>query len=277
MKIIFINIGVFIALRLTAVIITLFGGYPDFLMEWIGVPASLDALAHRPWTLITYMFAQYDILHILFNMLWLYWFGVIFIQYFTPKQFFALYIYGGLGGAALYLLSYNIFPYFALSIPSAYLIGASGSVIAIVVATAFRAPDYQMGLLFLGNISLKWIAIVTILIDLISIDSGNAGGHIAHLGGAAIGIIFALLYKKGTDITRPFNALIDQLASIGKPKPYSFKKKKSRGKASESTDKMDDQDIAIMNNILEKIKKSGYSSLSSEEKRKLFDVSKKKS
>lgn len=277
-KIIFINIAVFVILRLSAIFITLTGGSTDFMLNLVGVPADTSALLYRVWTIFTYMFVQYDILHILFNMLWLYWFGSIFCSYFTNKQFVMLYIYGGIAGALLYILAYNIFPYFAASAGSAYLIGASASVIAIVIATAMRAPDYQMNLLFFGGVSLKWIAAVTILIDFLSIDSTNAGGHIAHLGGAFAGFIFCILYGKGIDITKPINQTIDRIVAWRQKLEFNHKLnfKKPKAKTKKQPDKMNDEDIAKMDIILEKIKRSGYSSLTSEEKKKLFDVTKNK-
>lgn len=278
MKIIFINIAVFIVLRLVSIGFTLFALSSNPVLQWIELPASLSNLIQQPWSLFTYMFAQYDILHILFNMLWLYWFGAIFMLYFTQKQLLGLYIYGGIGGAMLYILAYNTFPYFAPAIEGSYMLGASASVIAIVVATAMRAPDYKIGLLFLGAISLKWIAIVTLSIDLLSIDSANAGGHIAHIGGALVGVLYALAYKNGIDITRWFNNLCDWIASFFSRSPrVKLGKKKYKYSAPKSNNKESIQpdDMADMNAILEKIKKSGYSSLSSEEKKRLFDVSKK--
>lgn len=278
MKIIYINVAVFIALRLVSIVFTLFALSSNPILQWIELPASLDNLIQQPWSLFTYMFAQYDILHILFNMLWLYWFGAIFMLYFTQKQLLGLYIYGGIGGAILYILAYNVFPYFASAIEGSYMLGASASVIAIVVATAMRAPDYKIGLLFLGAISLKWIAIATLSIDLLSIDSANAGGHIAHIGGALVGFLYALAYKNGIDITRWFNNLCDSIVLLfsrsSKPhfgnKKYKYSAPKFKNKESMAPD-----DMAEMNTILEKIKKSGYASLSSEEKKRLFDVSKK--
>ena len=179
LKLIYINVAVFIIIRLLAVFLTLFNWDTLNFLSYVEVPSSLSVLLIRPWTLITYMFVHYEILHILFNMLWLYWFGVIFLQYFGEKQMGGLYILGGLAGAVFYIISYNVFPYF--SGHQGMMCGASASVIAIVVATAMRVPDYKVNLLFLGAISLKYIAIVTILIDLLSVTSGNGGGHIAHL------------------------------------------------------------------------------------------------
>ncbi len=283
-KLIFINIGVFLALRIGAIICT-FGGFNiDYaLLYWIELPSSITELLTRPWTLITYMFAQFDIFHILFNMLWLYWFGTVFLLTENAKQLVALYFYGGITGALAFIGAYNTFPYFAYT--NGWLIGASASVIAIVVATAMRHPDYKMHLLFFGAVSLKWIAIATIAIDFLSINGSNAGGHIAHLGGAAIGLIYSIMLNKGTDITRPFNRAIDNLVSAWESVKSSFKKQpkakkynhnsKNEYHSNSQQNSSTTNDREILDNILDKIKKSGYASLSDDEKKRLFDVSRR--
>ncbi|MCU6769523.1 rhomboid family intramembrane serine protease [Barnesiella propionica] len=275
LKLIYINVAVFIIIRLLAVFLTLFNLDTLNFLSYVEVPSSLSVLLIRPWTLITYMFVHYEILHILFNMLWLYWFGVIFLQYFGEKQMGGLYILGGLAGAVFYIISYNVFPYF--SGHQGMMCGASASVIAIVVATAMRVPDYKVNLLFLGAISLKYIAIVTILIDLLSVTSGNGGGHIAHLGGACLGVLFMYRWKNGKDITRPVNRIIDYLATVFKPgTKIKIKHKKNRRPETdmEYRERKNRENNEI-DAILDKIKKSGYNALSSDEKKRLFDAGKK--
>ena len=185
MKIVVINIAVFLVLNIISIVM-IFAGEESgrFIVEqWVAMPGNFGRLARHAWTPLSYMFSQIEPLHLIFNMLWLYWFGIVFQLLSTPKRMIGLYLLGGLGGAALYLLAVNTIPYFAGH--GGLLIGSSASVIAIVTATAIMAPDYRMNLLFLGAVSLKWIAIVTIGIDLLSVTGSNAGGHIAHLGGAA--------------------------------------------------------------------------------------------
>ena len=211
MKLIYINIGVFLLLRIVALVILLSGGNTDSWLHLFEVPSSLSLLLLKPWTIFTYMFAQYGILHLLFNMVWLYWFGKIFLFTGTPKQMLALYLYGGIAGALLFIAAYNTLPYFHGSV--SWMIGSSASVIAIVTATAIRHPDYRIGLLLLGEIPLKWIAIATIGISILSIPDGNAGGNIAHIGGAIIGAIYGVMLNRGTDITRPLNNAIDLLVN----------------------------------------------------------------
>ena len=224
------------------------------------------------------MFVHYDVWHILFNMLWLYWFGQIFLMSFSEKQMVGLYLLGGIAGGLLYLLSYNLFPYFDGK--EGLMCGASASIIAIVVATAFRMPDYKVNLLFLGAISLKYIALVTIIIDLLSVTSANGGGHIAHLGGALLGYWFIVRWEKGKDLTAPVNKLIDKIVTGFKPRPkIKVSRPSNRSSSRPETDmeyrarkKKENDEI---DSILDKIKKSGYTSLSAEEKKRLFEAGKK--
>lgn len=280
MKIVVINIAVFLVLNIISIVM-IFAGEESgrFIVEqWVAMPGNFGRLARHAWTPLSYMFSQIEPLHLIFNMLWLYWFGIVFQLLSTPKRMIGLYLLGGLGGAALYLLAVNTIPYFAGH--GGLLIGSSASVIAIVTATAIMAPDYRMNLLFLGAVSLKWIAIVTIGIDLLSVTGSNAGGHIAHLGGAAVGAIFALGLKRGHDITAPLNSLIDAIVNLfrrrPKVRPTRFK---SSGASSAPRQKAPSAasaaDQAELDKILDKIKKSGYSSLTADERARLFDVSRR--
>lgn len=286
MKIIYINIAVFLLLRVIG-IFCYFGGIDLMtILSFIELPSSLSILTKTPWTIITYMFAHYDVMHILFNMLVLYWFGKLFLEFFTPKQLCALYIIGGIGGAILYLLAYGILP--ALTVSTSWLIGASASVMAIVIAIAVKVPDYRLNLLLLGSVSLRWIAIIYVLIDFLSITGENMGGHIAHLGGALTGLIFTMLLNKGTDITSPINKIIDFFANRNNMfKHISFKKNATRNSKpkessrnnsfnNQSQQSMSKDDENTLDIILDKIKKSGYTSLTEDEKRRLFQVSNKK-
>lgn len=280
MKIVVINIAVFLVLNIISIVM-IFAGEESgrFIVEqWVAMPGNFGRLARHAWTPLSYMFSQIEPLHLIFNMLWLYWFGIVFQLLSTPKRMIGLYLLGGLGGAALYLLAVNTIPYFAGH--GGLLIGSSASVIAIVTATAIMAPDYRMNLLFLGAVSLKWIAIATIGIDLLSVTGSNAGGHIAHLGGAAVGAIFALGLKRGHDITAPLNSLIDAIVNLfrrrPKVRPARFKSSGApsapRPKAPSAASAADQ---AELDKILDKIKKSGYSSLTADERARLFDVSRR--
>ena len=289
-RFVMVNVAVFVIVRVLALVCLLFAVDATPAIELLDMPSNPVKLVHQPWSVISYMLLHYDVMHILFNMLWLYWFGAMFHQIFGTRRFVGLYFLGGIGGALLYMLAYNVLPLFSST--EGLLLGASASVLAIVAATAVRQPDYKVGLLFFGQISLKWIAIVTIFIDVISIGSSNAGGHIAHLGGALTGAAFALADRRGTDITAWFNRAIDWIVNLTRRRPRvkvgNFHNSPfTRTKQQPRTDKqqyerdngrrhtMTPAEEAEMDEILKKIKLSGYSSLTAEEKRRLFEVSKR--
>ena len=297
-RFVMVNVAGFVIVRVLALVCLLFAVDAMPAIELLEMPSNPVKFLHQPWSVISYMFLHYDVMHILFNMLWLYWFGAMFHQIFGTRRFVGLYFLGGIGGALLYMLAYNVLPLFSST--EGLLLGASASVLAIVAATAVRQPDYKVGLLFFGQISLKWIAIVTIFIDVISIGSSNAGGHIAHLGGALTGAAFALADRRGTDITAWFNRAIDWIVNLTRRRPRvkvgnfhnsPFTRTKQQPRDDNRRQPRDDKqqyerdngrrnsmtpaEEAEMDEILKKIKLSGYSSLTAEEKRRLFEVSKR--
>lgn len=247
----------------------------EYLLSFLALPASIDVFIAKPWTLLSYMFLHFDFLHILFNMLWLYWFGVIFTQYLSQRQLLGTYIFGGITGGLLYILSYNVFPVFDLVRSSALAMGASASVLAIVVAISFYVPNYTINLFILGPIKIKYIAIVTILMDVIMINSGNAGGHIAHLGGALWGFAY-VKFLPHFDPTKLFGILSSENMKKYKESRRSFKV--HHGKAPVSDEEYNVQKKEKqqrIDKILDKISQSGYNSLTKEEKELLFSSSKK--
>lgn len=294
MKIIWINIGIFVVLRLTAIAGILCGN-PEFIntvLGYVQLPSSPLLLLTRPWTIVTYMFAQYDLMHIVFNLLWLYWFGTLFMMTATPRQLLALYLLGGLGGGLLFIAAYCGLPMFAYHF--GMLIGSSASVIAIVTATAILMPDFRMNLLFIGSVSLKWIAIITIFLVLIGVTGNNAGGEIAHIGGVAVGALYAMRLMRGHDITAPFNRAFDRIANAwnsfasaiwsrnrtpGQTRPASGRPASAPPRPAQAERKAEPScsrsDREILDAILDKIKKSGYAALTPEERQRLFDVSRK--
>jgi membrane associated rhomboid family serine protease len=263
-------------------LMSLFLKETDFFV-YLEMPSSPALLLHRPWTLITYMFVHFDFLHILFNMLWLYTFGKIFLQFFTGRQLGGLYVLGGMAGALFFLVAYNVFPYFSAVSSSSFLVGASASVMAIVFAVSFYQKDYRLNLLFLGRLKLIYLAIAALVIDILAITSENAGGHIAHIGGALLGILFASQYGKGKDITNFINRWIDNTVNLFSRKPgfkvYRNKNYKSQSARRPETDdeyrRRKNAEEREIDHILDKLKRSGYESLSSEEKKTLFNASKK--
>lgn len=284
MRLIFINVGVFVLVSLLALGAMVFSGTPAPVLRWLELPGDLWMLIHRPWTVLTYMFVHSGLWHILFNMLWLYWLGRIFMEFFSSKQLCGLYIMGGLGGALLYVLAANLLPH----LHGGALIGSSAAVIAIVVAVAVYVPDYKIGLLFLGEVAIKWVALVTVLIAVLGLDAGNVGGNIAHLGGAAVGAWYALAIRRGHDITRPLNAMIDFVMGLFNGRSFRLPRFNQGGRGQVRSGGAQQPQAAPphrpddlvseeeLDTILGKIKAAGYDALTDEEKDKLFKASRRR-
>ncbi len=276
---IYINCGIFVVTALVAIVGMLFNVGDYSWMEWLELPAWLPQFIKQPWSLVTYMFLHAGLFHLLFNMLWLYSFGQLFLMFFSARHFRGLYFLGGFCGGLLYMLAYNVFPYFSSYLYGSYLLGASASVIAIVIATAIREPEFRVSLLFFGQVRLKYLALIMIITDLLFVTSNNAGGHIAHLGGALAGWWFAAGLRKGTDVTKWINQAIDWLLGGWKVKRAPKKPKMKVHYGGRTSDyeynaRKKEQDEEV-DRILDKLKKSGYGSLTTEEKKRLFDASKR--
>ncbi len=275
-KLIYVNLAVFLLIILVRVFVFLLNiNENDFsLVYWLAVPSSLSKLIFRPWTIFTYMFLHEKFWHILFNMLWLFWFGRIFLIFLSQKQLVNVYLLGGLMGAAFYILAYNIFPAFSDALNESSAIGASASVMAVVFGAVTISPNYTIQLLFLGPVKIKWIAGVFIIMDLMQIPLGNAGGHIAHLGGAFLGFYYVSQYQKGKEIAQWFSRWMDSLFSfLTKKKKLKVTHKKPVTDLEYNSQKAQKQ--ARVDQILDKISKSGYDSLNQEEKDILFNMSNK--
>lgn len=248
-------------------------------LQYLELPAWLPLFLSQPWSLFTYMFLHAGALHLLFNMLWLYWFGQMFLSLFSARHFRGLYILGGICGGLLYMLAYNVLPYFKPFVYGSFLLGASASVLAIVVATAFRSPEYRVNFMFIGSVRLKYVALFVVITDLLFVTSGNGGGHIAHLGGALAGWWFARSLQKGTDVTKWINQVFDWFSGGFKFTPSRKKPKMKAEKGGRAADydynARKKQQSEETDRILDKLKKSGYSSLTTEEKKHLFDASKR--
>ena len=280
-RLIYINVAAFVLSMLLSIVLGLFNVDTSEVLRNLYLPADLLQLLRRPWTLITYMFMHAGIWHLLGNMLWLYWFGKLFLYFFSAKHLRGLYIVGGLLGGLLYIASYNLFPFFKEQLYSATLVGASASVLAIAIATAVREPEYRINLLLIGPVRLKYFALFIVLFDALYVGSNNAGGHIAHLGGALAGWWFAKGISQGRDFTHWINVCIDGISGLfGKHERRPRKPKmkvhttNSRTADYEYNARKKEQSDEV-DKILEKLKKSGYSSLSDEEKRRLFEASKR--
>ncbi len=277
-RLIYINIAVFILITLSAVIGFLLNnqGISDQILNLVSVPSSVKALILRPWTIITYMFVHKDVWHILFNMLWLYWFGIIFLEYLDQRKLVAVYLLGGLSGAIVYILSFNVFPAFTGLVADSVAIGASASVMAIVIAIAAYVPDYTINLLFVGRVKIKYMALAIFILTSVMDFSINSGGKLAHMGGALFGYLYTINLRQGRDLGKRLNKIIDSLATIFKPRK-KLKVTHKKPATEYEYNKIKTEEQKRINIILDKISKGGYDSLTKEEKETLFRESQRKS
>jgi membrane associated rhomboid family serine protease len=273
-KLIYLNGGIFIVLYLLALVFRLFNSTGEFIYDYLAVPSNLSVLLFRPWTLLTYMFLHQEVLHFFFNMMTLFWFGKIFLMYFSEKQLVGLYIVGGFFGALFYIVAFNIFPFFAPLLHTSNMLGASAATMAIILAVALKAPDMELQLMFIGNVKLKYIAAFFVLASVFGITSSNGGGQISHLGGALAGYLFIVSLRQGRDLTSGINRILDSVFSLFGPRKLKVKPNPNR-----KNTVMNDADFNAnkarkmqeIDKILDKIKTSGYESLSAEEKKRLFE------
>lgn len=269
-RFIYVNIGIFIAFRLLHSFFWM-ANQPDPI-EALGLfsaPAYLPSLLYKPWSFITYMFYHEDFLHIAFNMLGLYWFGRLFLDFLTKRQLVGTYFLGGISGYLLFVLGYYTVPVLQLGLYHAEVLGASAAIMAILAGVAFYRPDYSIYLMFFGQVKLKYLALFYVVLDTLSMAAGNAGGHIAHLGGMLFGWFFAYQLQRNRDITIGINRFFDFLVTIFKPrKRLKVSHKKHADDYEYKKEKVNEQ--KEIDTILDKISRSGYDSLNKDEKEKLF-------
>lgn len=272
-KLIVINALAFLIVTLGSFVM---GISPAYFARWFVLSDDLGTLLVQPWTLISYGFLHFGFFHILFNMLWLYWFGQFVLNLFTGKRLLTIYLLGALFGGVLFVLSYNFFPVF--DDQRGFLIGASGAVTAVMVFIATYTPNTEFRI-FTFTIKLWQIALFLFLFDLVRIPtSGNAGGLMAHVGGGIFGYVYAIQLAKGNDIGKWFEDILDWFANLFKPKAKKpFKKvhrtPQSPTRPSKSKDQKSDHQKKV-DAILDKISKSGYDSLTKTEKDFLFKAGK---
>ncbi len=287
-KLLIINVVVFAVIALGGILNFMFqldlytttSGVTQFILtDWLSASSDPLFLLSRPWTIITYMFTHEGLWHIAINMLIFYYIGTIFVDLLGNQRMVPLYIFGGIAGLFLYVLMYNIIPAFqGVRIP---IIGASASVMAVMLATATYVPNYPIRLILLGTVPLKYIAAFYVVIDVLALrgTSGNLGGHIAHLGGALYGFLYARQLTRGTDWGKYYYMIINSFKGMFKRKPKvrvvhnerSTNKKSKKADASNPRSKMTQERVDA---ILDKISKSGYNNLTQEEKDFLFKASK---
>ena len=270
-KIIIINIIVFVSVSFIQVILTISGlsSFFTFLINKLMLPASLSTFVLQPWSIISYFFLHMNFMHILWNMLFLYWFGKIITDNIGNNALISLYVLGGIIGGLLYMATYNIIPYYGERVSESLMLGASAGVFSVVVGSATLMPNYTFYLLLIGPVRIKYIALFYVLLSFFDVAGSNAGGEIAHLGGAFIGYIFIKQLQNGVNIGE---GIINLINLFNKKKRKKESKKDvsqdlRKGSIEPSQDEVD--------KILDKISDSGYSSLTKKEKERLFNASKK--
>ncbi len=292
-KLIAINLLVFLVVMVFRVLLTI-GGLGELYstaLSYLMMPASLPRLAMQPWSIFTYMFLHEGIFHILFNMLFLYWFGQLIHQFLGSRKLANLYILGGLAGGLFYLLIYNLAPYFSNSVDSSLMLGASAGVFAIVVGAATLSPNTTFMLILIGPVKIKYIAIFYVVLSFANSAGENAGGELAHLGGAILGYLYIVQLQKGQDWGIPVQkvGLFFENLFSGKKRgvKVSYRKAKTESgggvfssfrtssKNTPATKESGEATQEEIDRILDKIADRGYEALNKEEKRKLFEFSKK--
>ena len=275
-KIILLNVIVYVIDCLIWVIseFTASSGLFNMVQYYQGASSNFMETLYKPWTIITYAFSHDtpSPFHIFFNMLGLYWFGGLIREFIGSRRLISIYFVGALAGVCLYLLCYNFIPYY-MNRPSGILVGASASVLAAVVGAATLLPQYRFHLIFLGPVKITYIAAFYVLMSIIGTVQWNAGGNIAHIGGALSGYLFIALLKKGIDIGKPINATIDFIGSLFSKRPNV--RMTFFNPSTPSLDEHYTPNQQEIDTILDKISRSGYESLTKEEKQKLFKASQK--
>lgn len=283
-RLIFWNVGLFVVPMILFSILRLSGiEFPEWDwthrtahgQDWFSLSSNPADLVWKPWSVVLYAFLHGGFLHLLFNMLMLHFAGRVFLALFTQKQLFGLYVLSAVFAGLLYIVSYNMLP--ALAGTQTGMTGASAAIMAILFATAAYAPMYSVRLLLIGTVKLWHIAATLLVLDLIYVSVENTGGHIAHLGGALFGYLYIKLLQNGTDLSKGVSAFLDFFANLLKPKKATPFKKVHRNTASKpraAAKPVKDLTQKQIDDILDKISKSGYDSLTKEEKEFLFKVGK---
>ncbi|HCQ29665.1 MAG TPA: rhomboid family intramembrane serine protease [Flavobacteriales bacterium] len=271
MKIIYINVGVFLFVNIIELLFFLFAEQPISFLRLLGAPASPEELLFKPWTIITYMFYHEGFMHLLFNMVMLYFSGQLFISFLGEKKFISTYILGGIAGYVLFAVSFNLFPAFRYYPAHSYLLGASASIMAVFIGIATYIPNFIVRLFFTIQVPLKWIALGYFILDILNISGKNPGGSLSHVGGALFGYFMIKSYQQG----RGFVLDLSWFKNLFKRKMkvvHSTTKKKKSGfnSGNKNTNKPSQEEI---DRILDKISKSGYDSLTKKEKETLFKSS----
>jgi len=268
-KIILINVLCFVLPFFIKTLLFLFNLPEETFFSWLELSPHLSTFIYRPWSLVSYGFLHASFGHILWNMLLLYYASQFFLNLFSPKRFLNVYFSGILVGGIIFMASYILFPVFKGQYPS--LVGASAGVMAVLIFSCTYTPNQEIRLLFF-NLKLMYLGIGLVVLDVLQIPTGNAGGHIAHIGGAALGFFYASQLQKGNDIGRGFDWVIESFAALFQSKKTMQTVHRSKPKTGQTSSVKSQKEIDA---ILDKISDSGYESLSKEEKELLFNAGKK--
>jgi len=267
-KLIVINIAIFLLFFIASF---LFNTSSEVLMQWFVLPEEPIEVLKQPWSLLTYSFLHGGFTHILFNMIWLNFFSKFILNLFSEKRFLTVYLLGALYGGLLFVTAYNVFPVFQSK--AGYLLGASASVSALMVFAATYSPNISFRF-FMVTIKLWQLAVGLFLLDLFRLGSGtNPGGMLSHVGGAVFGYVYAVQLAKGNDIGLWFEKIVASLVNLFKTKkntPFRKVHKTPKNTSKKKTTSVKDERQIKIDGILDKIGKSGYESLTKQEKDFLF-------
>ena len=258
-KIIYLNIIFFVIIKISTSILFLFEINTIVFFNQLYLPAEIELIKDQPWSIFSFMFIHLNFVHLIFNMLWLYFIGNIFLQCLDEKQLIYIYVLGGISGGLFFILAYNYLPLLQKNIENTLALGASASIFAIMIAISIYKPNHKIQIPFIQKIKLKNITIFLTIYYIISLSGGNTGGYLAHIGGG----IFSFIYMKQLNTSKIFNSIFNNNSKFNeKDRDYIYNQKQNKK----------NKEIDI---ILEKISKSGYKSLNKEEKEMLFKSSKK--
>jgi len=273
-KLIAINVLVFIV---NSLVPFLFGLSSNSIVRWFELPNGILEILYQPWSIVTYSFFHGGIGHLFWNMLLIYFVGRIFLNLFDAKRFLNVYLLGVILGGLFFVLGYNVFPAFFDT--TAYLIGASAGASAILIFICTYLPNQEVRVIFF-NVKLWYVGAFVVLMDLVQLPMSNSGGHLAHLGGALLGYLYASQLLKGTDIGAGFAKFMDGIVNLFNKSERKAPMKtvyKNQGPKSSASGKADYDKLTKQKKIdaiLDKISKSGYESLSKSEKDFLFQAGK---
>lgn len=291
-RLISITVGWTLLLWILKIVLQLLSAPSSWIDVQLALPGSLYTLGHRPWTLFTYMWYHNDLGHLVVNMLLLYIFGRLFLAHLTSRQFYIVYILGGVLGGFLYPLLFSILDAVGLFYIHLPLYGSSAAILSLIVAIGGYCPKEKIRFLWVGSLSLYVVALIFVVTSLLFNLNRNVGGSIAHIGGAVWGLIFARSLRGGVDVTRPIVLLYDRVASLLKGQKTTSRgggsRRQRREKASSAQSSFDGGDSTsarsssvdsspkasdgpTLEEVLDKVKRSGYSALSDEERSLLFD------